>query len=30
MRLYKPADEVIFADSKIEEEFNSLSDDWLK
>jgi len=31
MRLYKPADSVIFADIKIEKDFNSLSeDDWLK
>ncbi|MFA5723533.1 MAG: hypothetical protein WC979_04720 [Candidatus Pacearchaeota archaeon] len=31
MRLFKPANEVIFADSKIEEDFNSLNEeDWLK
>lgn len=31
MRLYKPADNVIFADARIEKDFNSLSDnDWLK
>lgn len=31
MRLYKPAENVIFADPKIEKDFNSLSDnDWLK
>jgi hypothetical protein len=31
MRLFKPANEVIFADSKIEESFNSLNEeDWLK
>ena len=31
MRLFKPADSIIFADSKIEKDFNSLSeDDWLK
>ena len=30
MRLSKPADRVIFADQKIEDEFNSLADDWLK
>lgn len=31
MRLYKPADEVIFANEKIEKAFNSLKeDDWLK
>ena len=31
MRLYKPADSIIFADIKIEKDFNSLSENgWLK
>jgi|SRR3989344_4824665 len=31
MRLFKPADNVIFADERIEKKFNSLKDeDWLK
>jgi hypothetical protein len=31
MRLFKPADKVIFADTKIEDEFNSIKDnEWLK
>ena len=31
MRLYKPADKVIFANERIEKDFNSLpEDDWLK
>ncbi|MDP2926222.1 MAG: hypothetical protein Q8N99_07635 [Nanoarchaeota archaeon] len=31
MRLFKPADNVIFADERIEKDFNSLKeDDWVK
>lgn len=31
MRLYKPADKVIFANDRIEKDFNSINeDDWLK